>query len=179
MKEGGIEHPTHLETLQQPEQQARIQWLKERASHDILDIGCSWGYILNELHPATGWGIDISEESIERAKSSFPHLNFNLEDITSGLTLPDKSFSTVILADILEHLQWWNDVGKALKEAVRISNYQVLITLPYRKDDQCALCFKHKWITTNKKISRILIELAQYGYVNFEIGDFVLIELKK
>ena len=141
-EEKGIEHPTHIETLLQPEQQARIRWLKENCfpATEILDIGCNWGYILNAVNGKEG--IDINPENILEARESFPLREFNCGDVTIGLRFEDNEFAIVILADILEHLEWFDDVAKALKEALRIARRKVLITLPWRQDDKCAGCFK-------------------------------------
>jgi SAM-dependent methyltransferase len=69
----------------------------------ILDIGCGYGRILNELHDA-GFehlsGVDFSQGMIARGRRLHPHLDLRKND---GHTLPfeDASFDAVILIAVL------------------------------------------------------------------------------
>jgi len=47
----------------------------------ILDVGCGLGFLLNDLRPAHGLGIDLSPALIEEARRRFPHLEFEQKDI--------------------------------------------------------------------------------------------------
>ena len=159
-EEGGMEHPTHLETLLKPEQQQRIKWLQKHCGEekDILDIGCSWGYILNELRGKCG--IDRNSESIERAKREFPDIDFKIGDVTKGLNIPDKSYDIVIESELLEHLNWFAGVEEALLEGLRIAKDKVLITMPWKKEPDFALCFKHQWVPTEARVRVIAAWLS-------------------
>jgi len=176
--EGGLEHPTKLETLMQPEQQRRIKWLKKRCNHrgSILDIGCNWGYILNEVNGTVG--VDINPENITLATQKFPDKVFHVMDIVSDMP-PNIKFDIVILADILEHLEWQTELWVALWRALSMAKKKVLITLPWRADDKCALCFKHKWIPSAQKIGHLIAALMQGSQkVTVECdGVFVYIEV--
>jgi len=143
--EGGIEHPTHIETLMKPEQQARIQWLKGHCYmvYEVLDIGCNWGYVLNEIGGMTG--VDKNIENIDKGMREFPHLHFVQGDITEGLPFDDNQYAIVVLADVLEHIEFWR-VPQSLKEAMRIARHKLLITLPWKQIEDCAGCFKHAWV---------------------------------
>lgn len=151
----GIEGPTHVETLMQPEQQRRIEWLKLHCNFggSILDIGCNWGWVLNQVGGQCG--VDINPVNIALAKEKFPERQFVVGDVTKGLVFKNDSFDVVIEADLLEHLEWFGNVEKALKEGVRIARKRLLITLPWRRDEKCALCFKHHWLVTEERISRV------------------------
>jgi len=177
-EEGGIEHPTHLETLRKPEQQTRIDWLIRRCdSFDILDIGCSWGYILNMVKGKAG--IDLNPENIELARQKFPHLSFLVGDVTRGLDIPDQKYRIVIEADILEHIEWFGKVETALSEGLRIAWEKLLITLPWEK--RHAFSFKHKWIPDVFKLAQIIGWLiARTKRVTIECdGNFVYLEVIK
>ena len=180
LKEGGVEHPTHLETLQNLEQQARINWLKQHCLgvKEILDIGCNWGYILNEINGLTG--VDINPENLDLAIHKFPHLYFLQGDITKGLPFMNDHYAIVVMAELLEHLEW-GDVGKSIREGLRIARHKLLITLPWRRTEDCALCFKHKWIPNEERIGLILTKLMLLAKrVNIECdGNFVYIEVLK
>ncbi len=178
--EGAIEHPTHLETLRKPEQQTRIKWLKEHTNKatEILDIGCNWGYILNELKGKCG--VDINIENIEKAKKEFPLRSFLCADVTKGLPFKESQFAVVIMADILEHLEW-HKVESVLKEGLRIARRKLLITLPYLQTEDCACCFKHRWIPHKEHIGEIVVWFAHHARkVSLEYDShFVYMEVFK
>ncbi len=46
----------------------------------LLEIGCGDGYLLNQLKPKYGVGIDVSSGMIEQAKKNYPTLNFSVMD---------------------------------------------------------------------------------------------------
>jgi len=48
--------------------------IPERSS--VLNIGCSTGYILNQLNPARGVGVESSPEQIKYASEKYPDLEF-------------------------------------------------------------------------------------------------------
>lgn len=87
----------------------RIRWIKSNSyfykqlinslrfviepNSKVLNIRCSVGYILNELQPKLGVGIDDSSEQIEIAKKNYPHLKFfnlNPEELSKEQTLDEK-----------------------------------------------------------------------------------------
>lgn len=176
-EEGGIEGPTHLETLMQPEQQKRIEWLKLHCqSKSILDIGCNWGWVLSQVDGQCG--VDINPNNIALARERFPERQFSVGDVTGGLGFSGGSFDTVIEADLLEHLDWFDGVEKALKEGIRIARGRLLVTLPWRRDNKCALCFKHHWLVTEDSISRIGMWLmAHCQSVSYDCdGNFIYLE---
>ena len=43
----------------------------------VLHVRCSTGFLLNELKPSVGIGIDDSDQQIEIARSLYPHLTFH------------------------------------------------------------------------------------------------------
>lgn len=69
----------------------------------ILDVGCGYGRVLNELH-GLGFtrllGIDFSERLIERGKRQFPFLDLRLQPADT-IDFPDGSFDAVLLCAVL------------------------------------------------------------------------------
>jgi len=51
----------------------------------------------------------------------------NIDENAENLPYEDNSFDTVILSDVIEHI---NDWMKALNEALRVSNNKIIITVP-------------------------------------------------
>lgn len=152
--EGGHENAVHLETYQQPLQQRRINWIIKQCigTNNILEVGCSWGYILNKVQGHTG--IDINQDTIELARKAFPSYTFDCVDATKGLPYTECSFDIVLLSEVLEHISWDN-VDSLVRESIRVARKKVLITLPIKSNVKCACCFKHKWVPTPLKISII------------------------
>ena len=69
----------------------------------VLDLGCGNGTLLAGLKPAYGVGIDLSEETIARAREKYPECEFiagDIEDETliKGLKGP---FDVIILSDTI------------------------------------------------------------------------------
>ena len=182
LKEGGIEHPTHLETLTKPEQQERIVWLKKACggATEILDLGCSWGYVLNELNGSLG--VDINAENIDLAIKKFPGRRWIVGDIRKDLAqFEDKTYAIVLLCDVLEHLSM-DEARRVLIQAVRIARRKVLITLPIKLSPDCALCFKHVWIPDDLQVSRLLCGICRRFnlLIRFQSTDyFFFVEIDK
>src|SRR5271167_1131008 len=53
----------------------------------ILELGCGEGDLIASLKPSTGIGVDFSPETIERARTRHPELEFLLQDV-HNLDLP-------------------------------------------------------------------------------------------
>lgn len=167
-EEGGIEHPTHLETLTQSCQIKRIAWLKETAVGEVLELGCNWGFILNSV-AKRGHGVDINYENIEKARGEFPWLGWSVGDVTKEVLFPTDSFDTVMLPDMLEHIPR-DKINFVLDEAARISRYLVLITLP--KSEKNRHCFKHRWLVGKEDLADIVDHLRNYfEYAHYSNDD--------
>lgn len=72
-------------------------------SSKILDVGCGYGRVLNELYNNSYnnlYGIDFSEKMIERGKVLFPYLNLCVQK-SASLDFEDNSFDGVILFAVL------------------------------------------------------------------------------
>lgn len=147
--EGSFEHPTRIDTLLQPAQVLRMAWLSAEALPSILEVGCSWGYVTAYIGGHAG--VDLNPESIRIAQTLAPMRKFKVGD---ALDLPyeDNSYSTVMLPEILEHLDW-DDVPRAISEAMRVSSYQVLVTVPNGDlDTEEALTPKHRYLMTFERL---------------------------
>ena len=160
----------------QPCQQRRIEWLKNHCggTHSILEVGCSWGFILNAVGGERG--VEINPKSIEKGRREFPHLKFDLYDVTEGIPYSTRSFDVVLLTEILEHIPW-RKVKFIVEESLRVAKRKVLITLPTGLGPECSECFKHRWATSEHKIKQILRWLPK---ANVERDNsFVYIEVIK
>jgi methionine biosynthesis protein MetW len=109
-----------------------LQWrhkaaLAMIASGTVLDVGSGDGLLLALLRDkgVTGKGLDLSEEGVRKANGK--GLDTQVFDFTNKLPFPDKSFDTVVMLDILEHLY---DPAALVREAARVSRRDVAIGVP-------------------------------------------------
>ena len=80
----------------------------------VLEVGCADGYVLEQLQPETGVGVDISKKMIDAAKAraderNLSHLQFYQADIEQ-VTFTEQ-FDYVIMSDLLGNLV---DIQQAL-----------------------------------------------------------------
>lgn len=109
--------------LEEPLNVHKIKLLDHYAKGKILDVACATGRYTNYLG-TNAQGIDNQPELIKKAKRAFPKISFNVGD-AYDLPFQKNTFDTVILFDILEHL----DDVKVLKEAMRVGK-RFVISVP-------------------------------------------------
>lgn len=98
---------------------------------NILDAGSGEGFTLNQIKKnkigKSYQGVDISGEAVKLANKNFPSFNIVNGDIYK-LPYKDNSFDLVICSEVLEHLK---EPEKALKEIIRVSNKNIVISVPH------------------------------------------------
>ena len=140
MAHGGGVHPKHGLTRYHDFFVERIG-----AHERVLDIGCGYGAVARAIaraHPgATVAGIEIEADLIEQARAADnpANLSFILGDATK--TLPDGPWTTVVLSNILEHLEDRVGFLKALLAAqkprvalIRVPAFERSWHVPMRKE---------------------------------------------
>ncbi|MFA5147351.1 MAG: class I SAM-dependent methyltransferase [Candidatus Omnitrophota bacterium] len=115
---------------------------KKYAGRKVLDLGCAAGAYCLELK-RYGFeisGADINEEYIRIAREK----GVDARLIEDALPFGDGAFDTVILIEVLEHLQ---DPERVLKEAKRVAGKNILISVPNCGDfealKRCGLTYEH------------------------------------
>jgi hypothetical protein len=160
--QGGDELPVQLSTYLQANQQERIKILRDQAVGTVLELGCSWGYVLAAVtteNPRVivkgtlgvgSVGVDRVEWNILLARILSPGLHFTQADILTGLPFyDDQRFDTVMLPEVLEHLHWPDEVHSAIDTAKRLARRRVIVTVPNGEHDTHeATSFKHQWLPT-------------------------------
>lgn len=179
-KKEGIAYspPTRLQTYSEPGQQERINWLIDECSgtSDILEIGCSGGYVLERVGGKCG--LDFNSNIIAENHLNKPHMDWVCWDVTK-LPLPfaDDNFEIVLLPDILEHIDH-SKVVPLIKDSLRISRSKVLITMPNafspNRNQRNYGCFKHKWCLTQKMFDKIFKDLKHKVIIT---PEFIMVEV--
>ena len=144
-EEGGLEGPVRLDTYMQQRQRDRIAWLAQNVEGSILEVGCSWGYVLASV--GGHMGVDINPELVVLARILAPSREFHTGDARDLFFIKDQ-YDTVILAEMLEHIPF-EEVPKAIDEARRVCRKKILITVPV---DENVASVKHVWATSPERI---------------------------
>ncbi len=105
--------------------QAHIELCKKYAGKKILDLGCATGDYCLALG-ALGFecaGADVNKEYVALAEKK------GVRAFVTGerLPFPDKAFDTVLMFEVLEHVQ---EPERILNEAKRVAKKNILITVP-------------------------------------------------
>jgi trans-aconitate methyltransferase len=84
-----------------------IEWLAPQDGERVLDLGCGTGHLTHEIARAgcETVGLDASGEMVERARSAFPNLHFEVGDATRfDFEQPfDAIFSNATLHWVLDY----------------------------------------------------------------------------
>lgn len=178
-QEGTQELPTRLDTMVQPDQISRMEWLKGKCWGEVLEVGCNFGLVSAWCN--TKAGIDLNPANVQLAKLLAPERLFEVGDAVR-LPFTNGSFDTVMLPEVLEHITW-DEIALAIDEAWRVSCEKILITMPDGEDDTPnAINFKHQWLCTTEKLVALTMMIERFGPSKIFIekkGGFVLIEVTK
>lgn len=132
-----------------------IDFCRGHAGKKILDFGCASGNYCLELG-RLGFdctGVDINEEYVGAALSR----GVNALLIKDSLPFDDKSFDTVILFEILEHVRAPIEI---LKEAKRVARKNVLLTAPNNSEFEIL-----------KRINLTYEHMLEEDHINFFTKD--------
>ncbi|MDP3728637.1 MAG: class I SAM-dependent methyltransferase [bacterium] len=90
---------------------------KTQKENNILEIGCTYGYLFKYLKDYPNkYGIDISEHAIKQARMLSQGAEYKVMD-AQKLDFKDNFFSVVLAIDVMEHLK---NPEKGIKEASRV-----------------------------------------------------------
>src|SRR5260370_36349428 len=113
---------------------SKLARIREDSGESILDVGCGPGLYLKALSKL-GFdvtGVDSNAVFVKEAARHTENVciaNFENEALSRFV---DRSFDTVLMLDILEHVR--NDV-ELLKEGMRVCRRNVILTVPTRMSD--------------------------------------------
>lgn len=141
----------------------------------VLDVGCGEGHFarqLKELHDAEVWGVDISSESIDVAKTLLDKAF--VADVTASLEeFPDNYFDVIYFNDVLEHMidpytlladisQKLSSSGKVVASMPNMRHFRVLWKLLVKQDfeyqNEGVMDETHLRFFTHKSMGRMFKE---------------------
>lgn len=108
----------------------------------ILDVGTGTGFFLNEMK-VNGWQVTGTEKSSDAR--DFAKKEFNLENLPSEklFTLKDKSFDTITLWHVLEHIHLLNENMETFARLLK-NDGKLIIAVP-NHDSTDAKHYKEFW----------------------------------
>ena len=132
----------------------------------VIDLGCGSGLVCKFIQDKVGgevWGMDISDEIIERNKKVYPDIKF-VHGYIGGLSdeFPKEYFDTVTCGEVLEHLSDPNDLFKDAYSLLKDGG-RFVVTCP--KEDS-VMHPEHVWYLDADDI-RKLFEGNGFKEVNF------------
>jgi len=108
---------------------ALVRFALKHAGNSILDLGCGYGAYSLALK-AQGRqciGCDINLDYLKPARKA----GLPVVAAQNGLPFADKSFDTVLLLEVIEHVP---QIEALLREAFRVARKNVLVTVPNAED---------------------------------------------
>ena len=105
------------------------------ARETVLDIGCGNGSLAYDMAcvGANVVAIDLNRDSIHTAQQNFAHPNIEYIHGDALRDLPDRGFHTVVMSNVLEHIEF--RVEFLMKIQVMVSPKRYLIRVPlYERD---------------------------------------------
>jgi SAM-dependent methyltransferase len=102
---------------------------------NLLDIGCGNGdlYQLAKEKNYNYFGLDISDEMIQRAKQDYPEGRFLVSSATDFASKYSQQFDLIIISMLFPSLREKKGIIKTLKESKKVlkENGRILIGLPH------------------------------------------------
>src|SRR5678816_4523611 len=108
---------------------AFVRFALKHGGQSILDLGCGYGaYSLALMKQGrTCVGCDVNQQYLKIALAG----GLPVAAAEGPLPFPDKSFDTVLLLEVIEHVP---PIEAILKEAFRVARRNVLVTVPNAED---------------------------------------------
>ena len=109
-----------------------VWWIIDKKSKSILDLGCGDGknilLLKKRIKEIMAVGVDIHDESLEKAKDKNCYIKLIRSDITK-IKFKEKSFDCIICLQVVEHLNK-KDALKIIEDLQRYARKQIIISTP-------------------------------------------------
>jgi len=106
---------------------ASLEQVAKYTEGSVLDLGCGVGYLADMIDDREYFGIDFSEFAIEWARCNIrnPNARFCIGDLRDILAA--EKFDTVVLVQVLEHLEEPAAIAKAV---LTVAKCRIVVTVP-------------------------------------------------
>jgi SAM-dependent methyltransferase len=112
-----------------------VRRLKLATGARILEVGCGRGWLSGLVLSRYGdvHAIDLSEESVVKARAAFPHVTWEAGDVFREALAPERDL--VVASEVIEHVADHARFVDVLVDAVRPGGW-LLVTTPNRRLEQ-------------------------------------------
>lgn len=153
--------------------------LKPFLSGHVLDVGCGDGFITNAIMNIRSvediHGIDISKTAIHLAKAKYPHIDFEVGQVTE-LPFESNYFDAITAIELIEHIYDTEQMFKEFFRVLKNNGYLIVTTTDFNlfKKVIITLFYWDKYFyPTNPHIrfySKKLLEkmLIKFGFIKVE-----------
>jgi len=120
--------------------------IKKLNINSILDVGCGTGYLTNKIYSIVPnvIGCDIDSKRLQLAKEYAAGKIKFIQNMSTTLPFPDRSFDLVTCFEVLEHVSNYSDL---VKECKRVSKKYVMFTVPNEPYFRLANLLRLKYIS--------------------------------
>ncbi len=110
--------------------QSLLQFLRYTipAGRSVFDIGCGTGYILDQLGPSRGVGIDSNPNLVLHGQEQFPHLNLRCAN-AKQLDLQGETFDFIVITDTIGY---FDDVQQVFGQLHKFCHANTRIVITYQ-----------------------------------------------
>ncbi|HMQ70321.1 MAG TPA: glycosyltransferase [Ignavibacteria bacterium] len=125
----------------------------------IIEIGCGTGFLLEQLNPSKGVGIDLSPEMVKTAKQNYPAFEFyemNAENITLD---ESEKYDFIIISDTIGYFE---DVQLAFDQIQKLCNDKTRIIITY---------FNFLWLPALNLAETLRLKMPQVRNNWLDIAD--------
>lgn len=151
--------------------------LKEDSN--VLDVGCGTGnHLINmaEIHPnGNYYGIDISKNSIEEAKSNAIKKNLNIRficgDASNASSLEDGFFNVIISIYSLYYVKNAQQLLNVLRKKLS-SNGRIAVMCPYKGNNEEWYSFLSSFMNIPEEITKISDNFMDNEVLAFAKSNF-------
>ena len=98
------------------------------SGQSVLEIGCGTGYVLHNLHPKRGLGVDINPNVIAHAQGQYPQLTFLNAD-AKQLNLYGETFDFIVISDTVGY---FDDVQQVFGQLSKLCHADSRIIITYQ-----------------------------------------------
>jgi len=148
-----------------------LDWRRERyaavAPHivgSVLDLGCGLGLIADLIDGRDYVGVDFSDYAVRYCKRTVTNPNARFEQADLRTWHPSRQFDTVLLLEVLEHVDKPTEVAEL---ALRHAKIRVIVSVPREMPGDA-----HVWPEwTRADLEQMLGELASCELFGGDEGD--------